>query len=276
MLIENSHQSVETGSRHMSLAPGLPGRSVYGRVGALEVRLAHSDAEIRDAQRLRSQIFFADVAELDADAYDENCDHLIVIDLERSGAIVGTYRLLRQDRALAGAGFYSEGEFEVTQLVSRHPGLRFLELGRSCVLPEYRTRRTIELLWQGIHAYLGLHGIDVMVGCASFPGVMPALHTQSLAYLSNHCTATGEWSVRAVKHRYHTMEMLPAEAIDCRAALSGLPPLIKAYLRVGAKVGNGCVVDPEFNTVDVFIVMPVKQIAQRYLNYYGGDGRLSA
>lgn len=251
---------------------------VYGRLGPLEVRLARRHEEIVETQRLRRRVFFqqSNAAELDADAFDDNCDHLIVVDRERDNAIIGTYRLLRQDRAAAGGGFYSEGEFELAHLLARHPDLRFLELGRSCVLPEYRTKRTIELLWQGIHAYLCLHRIDVMVGCASFPGVTPAQHAQSLSYLANHCRAQWPWNVRAVRSRYCSMDLMPAEAVDARAAIAGLPPLIKAYLRVGAKVGEGCVVDADFGTVDVFIVMPVKAIAQRYINYYGNDGRLAA
>jgi putative hemolysin len=247
-----------------SLAPAvvaLTGDAAFGRLGPLEVRLARSHDEIVETQRLRRRVFFdqPNAAELDSDAFDENCDHLIVVDRERANAIVGTYRLLRQDRAAAGGGFYSEGEFELAHLLARHPDLRFLELGRSCVLPEYRTKRTIELLWQGIHAYLGMHSIDVMVGCASFPGITPAQHAQSLSYLAAHCSAQWPWSVRAVRRRYCSMDLMPAEAIDVRAAIAGLPPLIKAYLRVGAKVGEGCVVDADFGTVDVFIVMPVRR-----------------
>lgn len=251
--------------------------AVFGRIGELEVHLARDEAEIVAAQKLRRSVFFAELGgdKRDADAFDDNCDHLIVTDRSKANMIVGTYRLLRQDRAADGGGFYSENEFDLRKLLARHPDLRFLELGRSCVLPQYRARRTIELLWQGIHAYLGLHGVDVMIGCASFPGVTPARHAQSLAYLSAHCTATGPWAVKALRDRYCSMDIMPAEAIDVRAAIAGLPPLIKAYLRVGAKVGEGCVVDEDFGTVDVFVVMPVRQIAQRYLNHYG-DGRLVA
>lgn len=254
-------------------------QGICKRIGSLELRLATCEREIIAAQKLRSQVFFGQnrAQELDADIYDESCDHLIVIDRDRIGepAIVGTYRLLQQDRAADVGGFYSEGEFELSRLMARHPGLRFLELGRSCVLPEYRTKRTIELLWQGIHAYLGMHRIDVMVGCASFPGTVPAQHAQALSYLHQNFTADWPWLTRAVQSRYCSMDLMPAEAIDLRAAIAGLPPLIKAYLRVGAKVGEGCVVDTEFGTVDVFIVMPVEEIAPRYLSYFG-DGRLAA
>jgi len=83
---------------------------------------------------------------------------------------VGTYRLLRQEVAERHGGFYSAGEFEIADLLKRHPGKRFLELGRSCVLPAYRSKRAIELLWRGIWTYVREHRIDVMIGCASFVG----------------------------------------------------------------------------------------------------------
>ncbi|HEY5817115.1 MAG TPA: GNAT family N-acetyltransferase [Mesorhizobium sp.] len=258
---------------------------VLGRIGALEVRLASSGEDVRAAQRLRYDVFrhelglqaHSAVGQIDADGYDEACDHLIVVDTDFAGKagrrIVGTYRLLRQDKIHLSGGFYSESEFELSQLAARHPGLRFVELGRSCVLPDYRSKRTIELLWQGIWAYLNRHGIDVMVGCASFRGTVPALHAEALSYLAAHCRASGDWSIRAVGDRYHTMDLMPVEAINPRSALGALPPLIKGYLRVGAKVGDGCVIDREFGTVDVFMVMPVKDIGTRYINYYGGDGQ---
>lgn len=277
LFTETIHHEAER-SPGLMAGDSFAGQAVFGRLGTLEVRLARSDAEIAAAQRLRRQVFFGSASsqDLDVDAFDENCDHLIVVDQDAlRERIVGTYRLLRQDRA-QHSGFYSEAEFELGRLVARHPGLRFLELGRSCVLPEYRTKRTIELLWQGIHAYLTRHRVDVMIGCASFPGVDPADHAHALSYLAHHCVASGPWAVRAVGSRYCNMDMMPPEAVDTRAAMAGMPPLVKAYLRVGAKIGEGCVIDAEFNTVDVFIVMPVKAIAPRYLNYYGGDARLVA
>ncbi len=191
--------------------------------------------------------------------------------------IVGTYRLLRQEQANAGGGFYSSAEFGLDSLVARHPDLRFLELGRSCVLPEYRSKRTIEVLWQGIWVYVNHYSIGVMSGCASFPGIVPAAHAQALSFLAHNCRAEPEWDVRAVDDRYRAMDLMPAEAVEARTALAAMPPLIKGYLRLGARVGDGCVVDADFGTTDVFIVLPVQTIAARYINYYGADaGRFSA
>lgn len=261
-----------------------PELDVLGRIGSLEVRMARSRAEIHAAQEVRFQVFFRElgarahgVAATDADEFDDVCDHLIVVDTALPATqhrqIVGTYRLLRQDQAAFSGGFYSEDEFELGKLVARHPDKRFVELGRSCVLPEYRTKRTIELLWQGIWAYLNLYRIDVMAGCASFHGKVPALHAEALSYLAHYCRASEEWSIKANVGRCQPMDLMPVEAINLRSALSALPPLIKGYLRVGAKVGDGCVIDHEFGTVDVFMVMPVKQIGARYINYYGGEGQ---
>ena len=285
MRTENRHASPTPSALFTPLA-NQPAFDVLGRIGHMEVRLARSAAEIRAAQEVRFKVFFGELGAIaskeanetiDADGFDDACDHLIVVDtaLDESEhrRIVGTYRLLRQDQAAFSGGFYSEGEFELGKLVARHPDLRFVELGRSCVLPAYRTKRTIELLWQGIWTYLNQHRIDVMVGCASFHGTVPALHAEALSYLAHNCRASGEWEIKANMGRYQAMDLMPAEAVSMRSALLAMPPLIKGYLRVGAKVGDGCVIDREFGTVDVFMIMPVKEIGARYINYYGGDGQ---
>ena len=137
-----------------------------GRLGALEVRLAQEKHDVKRAQKLRYRVFYKDgtaiadaatlLARRDKDAFDRICDHLMVIDhaakpsLRGRQPVVGTYRLLRQEVAINHGGFYTEDEFDISGLVERHPALRFLELGRSCVLPRYRTKRTVELLWHGI------------------------------------------------------------------------------------------------------------------------------
>ncbi|TKT83040.1 GNAT family N-acetyltransferase [Aquamicrobium sp. LC103] len=262
-------------------APGEP----LGRIGSLEVRLALGPSEIAAAQEVRFRVFHeelgatgtaADTRERrDADRFDDVCDHLLVLDHAIEGPahrrIVGTYRLLRQEAARDAGGFYSSDEFELEGLVARHPRLRFLELGRSCVLPAYRSKRTIELLWQGIWAYVRRHGIDVMTGCASFHGTIPAAHAEALSFLAQNCRAEGEWAARAVAARHHPMDLMPSEAVNARAALAAMPPLIKGYLRLGAKIGDGCVVDHDFGTTDVLIVLPVKTISSRYIAYYGAE-----
>lgn len=262
----------------------LDGR-LLGRIGPLQVRLARNGEEIRAAQEIRYRVFHEELGATahdagmrerrDSDRFDAVCDHVLVIDSTISGPehtrIVGTYRLLRQEMAHATGGFYSSDEFELEALVSRHPHLKFLELGRSCVLPHYRSKRTIELLWQGIWSYVNHHRIGVMTGCASFQGTVPAAHAEALSYLAHHCRAEPDWRTSAIARRFHAMDLMPAEAVTARAALAAMPPLIKGYLRVGAKVGDGCVVDHDFGTTDVLIILPVEAISARYINYYGAE-----
>lgn len=267
-----------------------------GRIGDLEVRLARTGAEVRGAQALRYGVFFEEMSAIprmgaqflrrDVDAYDQICDHLLVIDHALPPAkpfgvarptIVGTYRLLRQDVAEFAQGFYSQHEFDLGPLVARHPDLKFLELGRSCVLPPYRNKRTVELLWHGIWAYVLAHGIDCMIGCASFEGTNPDALALPLSFLHHNARADEEWSVSAKVSRHVQMNRLPASAIDMKRALHVLPPLLKGYLRLGAKVGDGAVVDRAFGTTDVFIVLPRQAISERYISHFGADaGRYAA
>ncbi|WP_377291322.1 GNAT family N-acetyltransferase [Rhizobium sp. SG2393] len=260
-------------------------QDVFGRIGNLETRLARTSAEVEAALALRYKVFVEEMkAEVSAechrrrketDAFDAICDHLLVIDNAIDGdledRVVGTYRLLRQDVAAARGGFYSKSEFEVDGLIARHPDKRFMELGRSCVLPAYRTRRTVELLWQGNWAYALRHGVDAMFGCGSFPGIVPEEHALALSFLHHNALVQPDWYVKARPELYRIMDLMPAEAINQRKALAALPPLIKGYLRLGAMIGDGGVIDAAFNTTDVLVVLPITNIAGRYLNYYGAD-----
>jgi putative hemolysin len=267
---------------------GLP--KVLGRSGNLQIRLARTSRDVRRAQRLRYQVFHEEMAAIpnarcrflrrDIDAYDAICDHLLVVDTSRMDArpgrkprpmVVGTYRLLRQEQA-GTLGFYSQGEFDIAPLLARHPGKRFLELGRSCVLPDYRTKKTVELLWHGIWAYVRHHRIDVMIGCASLEGTEPATLATRLGFLHHHARATGEWSASAHAARRVPMDLIAADQIDAKAALKALPPLLKGYLRIGARFGDGAVVDHQFGTTDVLVVLPVASIDPRYVDYYGAEG----
>lgn len=281
----------------MTQFPPLPKKpdhnETFGRIGSLEARLARGKKEIRKAQRLRHQVFYVEGGAIpdartaftrrDADRFDKYCDHLIVIDHaaknKRGKAkpkIVGAYRLLTDDMAAKAGGFYSAGEYDIAPLLARHAGKRVLELGRSCVLAEYRGKRAIELLWRGLLAYIRARRIDVMIGCASFPGVSPLAHAQALSYLAHYAGAEETWRVRARGDLYKPMAMLPKEAIDPKKAREALSPLIKGYLRLGARFGDGAVVDVRFNTTDVFVVMPVAEIDARYIEYFGGGERRAA
>jgi putative hemolysin len=264
------------------------------RLGALEVKFAVTRKEIRKAQKLRWRVFFEEGGAL-ADAYgrlrkrdvcpfDRLCDHLIVVDHDarnrlgvRKPKVVGCYRLLRGDVAQAHGGFYSAQEFDLAPLLARHPGARFLELGRSCVAKDYRSRRVLELLWRGLWAYARHHRIDAMIGCASLAGADVARHAAALAFLRDHASAPAEWRAQALPHRRVDA---PAGARTCgadlRRSLAALPPLVKGYLRVGAWFGEGAVVDRQFGVVDVLVVLPVANIDPRYLEHFGGRAPLAA
>lgn len=252
------------------------------RAGDLEVRLATSNDEIAAAQRLRYRIFFeeqgarateeARVSGLDLDAYDPVCDHLLVLDHSGVGVepeVVGTYRLLRQSVAARHGGFYSAGEYDLGPLLSGSgSGLQLLELGRSCVAANFRDAPTIGLLWRGIATYLKANGIGHMFGCGSLHGVDVAEHARSLAYLHHHHLAPPELRAYAWDRDRVETDLLPVGSYDARAAARALPPLIKGYLRVGAMIGDGGSVDRDFNTIDVFVIMPVDRITERYAARY--------
>jgi putative hemolysin len=256
-----------------------------GRMGTLEVRLAQTAAEVRQAQKLRYRVFYREgpaipnparlFARRDIDGYDAICDHLLVIDHAarvnhplNKPAVVGTYRLLRQPLAEEYGGFYTAGEFDIGALIARHGHLQFLELGRSCVLAPYRNKRTVKLLWLGIWAYVLQNGLDVMIGCASLDGTEPKQLALPLSFLHHYARAPEAWQARALSERYVEMNRISKEAIDPKKALRMLPPLIKGYLRLGGTVGDGAVIDHEFGTTDVMIVLPVSAIKQRYLEHF--------
>ena len=167
-------------------------------------------------------------------------------------------------------GFYSATEFDIAPLLARHPGKHFLELGRSCVHAQYRSKRVIELLWRGLWVYAKHHRIDVLIGCASLPGVDPLALALPLSFLHRHALADEEWRVRPLAGRGVDMAILDTKAIDARKGVAALPPLLKAYLRAGAKFGDGAVIDAQFGTTDVFTILPLSDLEERYQNYYGG------
>jgi L-ornithine Nalpha-acyltransferase len=255
----------------------------------LGIQLAKSGSEVRVAQRLRYRVFHEELGafsdnqtlanEIDSDVFDEVCDHLLVTRPRTESSneelciadveVVGTYRMLRQSLAIQNSGFYSQSEFDIEPLLARKPDLSFLELGRSCVLAPYRGTPVIELLWQGIWDYVRYHKIDAMFGCASFDGVDPEAHADTLSFLGHHTKAPDEWNVKAHTHRYVEMKRKPLDSIDCRRAMLSLPPLIKGYLRLGSYIGDGAVIDHDFNTTDVLVVLPVSKINPRYFAHFG-------
>jgi L-ornithine Nalpha-acyltransferase len=214
----------------------------------------------------------------DEDRFDAICDHLLVIRhglpepdgiLIDGGELVGTYRLLRQDVADQHGGFYTAGEFDIAPLLARNPAARFLELGRSCVLKEHRSKPVVELLWQGIWDYVRLHNLDVMFGCASLEGTDVSSCADALSYLAHFAAPDQQWHAGAHHGNSVDMRIKPISEIDQKRALRALPPLIKGYLRLGCAIGEGAVIDLQFNTIDVLILLPVSKINPRYFERFG-------
>lgn len=246
--------------------------------GSLRVHIADSVDEVQAAQTLRYRVFYTEMKAQpapevvalgrDFDRFDEACDHLMVTDTDADGSpsVVGTYRLLRRSEAQRHGGFYSEAEYDLTKLID-YPG-EILELGRSCVDSRYRNRAVMQLLWHGIAAYVYRHRIGLLFGCASLPGSEPASMRRPIAYLHHYHLAPEHLRPRAVPSRYVPMDVMPQEAIDCGAAWQELPPLIRGYLRLGGRVGDGAVVDHEFNTTDVCMVLETEHVTARYLRHY--------
>jgi len=265
--------------------PGGPPR-ILASAGTLEVRLATTSEEICRAQELRYCVFFQEggavadqAARLigrDVCRFDRVCDHLIVVDnsvarLDGPPAVVGAYRLLRQEVAEVNYGFYSAREFQVGSLIARHPGRRFLELGRSCVARGYRSKRTIELLWRGIWGYASWHGVDAMFGCASFPGVDAKAHAMTMRFLHGEDEIDALWRVDALASHAVADGRSEEAQLAPREALRAMPPLIKGYWRLGAKFSRDAVVDRRFGTTDLFVVLPTEEIKLRYLAYFAPE-----
>ncbi len=248
----------------------------------MEVRLAQDDSEVLAAQRLRYRVFFEEMGAkaspeaervgLDMDEFDSICDHLLVIDhqLPLEEAVVGTYRMLREEVAIKNDGFYSASEYDLSTLFMgrdeaaiRQHG-QFIEVGRSCVRAEYRSNSTIQYLWRGLAAYVKQHHCSYIFGCASLTGTDPQDHALALSYLHHNFRAPDDLCVFAVPSRHVEMNMMPADDIRERDAVRMLPPLIKGYLRVGCYIGDGAVVDQDFGTTDVFILAPTSRIPDKY------------
>jgi putative hemolysin len=249
------------------------------RAGNLGVRIASTAAEIDAVQALRYRVFYDEMgAEPDAvargthrdrDGFDAVADHLLVVDHAiGSGAegVVGTYRLIQREAVARLGHFYSADEYDITP-IEAFPG-RILELGRSCVDAAYRSRVAMQLLWRGIAAYVFHYQIDLMFGCASLHGTDPDALAPELTYLYYNHLAPPALRPRALPHRYVDMRRLLPNRVDAKRVQAQLPPLIKGYLRLGGFVGDGAVIDRQFNTIDVAVVVKTDLVTDKYYRHY--------
>ncbi len=272
----NYCEQIELNARAMAVT----GQGSAGAEPQFQVRLARSADDLRLAQALRYRVFVQELgakgplvdhaAGLEIDAFDAVFDHLLLLDPKRGAMgknpVVGVYRLLRGDTLAPDARFYSEDEFDLAPL--RASGHRLMELGRSCVHPDYRGGAAMLHLWNGLADYVLQHQVQIMFGPASLHGTDQAALAQPLAYLYHHHLAPPAYRVTARDAQFAPMDTIPKAQIDRAAALSGIPNLIKAYLRLGGAVGQGAWIDHAFNTTDVFLVMDTAQMSARHREFY--------
>lgn len=244
------------------------------------VRLATTPEDLTAAQRLRYQVFVAELggdgplvdhaAGLERDAFDPHFDHLLLVDRRIDPAtgshVIGAYRVLPSDRRALAGRFYSETEFDLTPLLAS--GRRLLELGRSCVHADHRGGTAMFHLWNGLAEYVLDRGIEILFGAASFHGTDIATLAQPLSYLYRHHLAPPDMRVRALPPHRQEMDLIPATSLDRRTAMAATPALIKAYLRLGGFVGDGAWIDLAFNTTDVCLVMDTAQMSARHREFY--------
>lgn len=253
------------------------------KFNSLEVRLAKTEQDVDAAQALRYKVFYDEmgakpttrcqVLKRDIDPYDDVCDHLLVIDLDKSTddrpEVVGTYRLLRGNIAEATTGFYSENEFNVDNFI--YAPDEVLELGRSCIDSDYRRRGAMQLLWRGISEYIDIYNIKLMFGCGSIHGTDIEEAKKVLSYLYHHHLAPKSLRPVALDKKYVAMDLTGKDTLDVKQVLSELPPLLKGYLRVGGYIGEGAVIDHQFNTIDVCIVVETENLSKKYRSHYQRD-----
>ena len=241
-----------------------------------EIKIAASNLEIKKAQSLRYKIFFKEkkikkknlksLLQRDFDFYDKISDHLIIVDNNREAKdnVIGTYRLLRGNSAKLYKGFYTEQEFDISNLKKNFSNKKILELGRSCVHPEYRSGIILKLLWQGISKYIKIYKIKILIGCASFNGTNPNSFKDQFSLLYYSYSLPRNYDVKSLQDN----KILFTKNIDNINILNKLPPLIKGYLRAGGMVSRNFYIDTEFETIDYCVIMLTDKIVSRYQNKF--------
>jgi len=240
------------------------------------IKIAESNFEIKKAQSLRYKIFFKEkkikkksfkfLLQRDYDFYDKISDHLIIIDNNREvkDNVIGTYRLLRGNCAKLYRGFYTEQEFDISNLKKNFSSKDILELGRSCVHPQYRSGIILKLLWQGISNYIKIYKIKILMGCASFHGTNPSKFKDEFSLLYESYRMPEDYDVKSLQDNKISF----SKNINNSTILNKLPPLIKGYLRAGGMVSENFYIDREFETIDYCVIMLTEKIVSRYQNKF--------
>lgn len=235
------------------------------------VHLAESEADMRAAQKLRYDVFVRELGSdgplvdheacLECDRFDPFCDHML---LRHQGEVVGVYRLMRAPHAEAAGQFYCWDEYDLTPLIAS--GRRVLELGRSCLAAPYRGGIAMHFIWQALADYVDRHEIELLFGVASFHGTDVEALAQPLSLL--HAQHLAPEAIRVRSRKYQPLDLLAPEAIDRKAAMLAMPALIKAYLRLGGKIGDGGYVDADFNTTDVMLLLDTARLNEKAAERY--------
>ncbi len=244
----------------------------------LQVRLAETQTDLAASQRLRYEVFVRELGgdgelvdhqgRFERDRFDAHFDHLVLVDPDRSAdpldQVVGVYRLMRSAAADELGQFYTDDEYDLTPL--RQTGRNLLELGRSCLHPDYRGGTAMLHLWNGLADYVRAHEVEILFGVASFHGTDISALAGPLSFLHHRHLAPPELRVRS--REFQDMNLVAPDRLDRVAAMAATPALIKAYLRLGGYVGEGAYVDHAFNTTDVCLVMDTKRMNERQLGIY--------
>lgn len=232
----------------------------------LTVSMARTLSEIEEAQRLRFKVFAEEMGAslisadegIDRDIFDSYCEHLLVRDND-NGKVIGTYRILAPDAARTVGSYYSETEFDMTRL--NHLRDRMVEVGRSCVHMDYRDGSTIARLWGGLAEYMVKNKHEYLIGCASI-SMKDGGHYAASVYNKIH-----KLYAAPAEYRVFPRCPLPLEALNHTLDVT-IPPLIKGYLRLGAYIGGEPAWDPDFNTADLFIMLPISKLNERYAKHF--------
>jgi putative hemolysin len=252
-------------AKEVAIAPA----TAKAKKPGLQISWASNTAEIKEAQRLRYKVFAQEMGAnlpgnaegLDIDEFDNYCDHLLIRDQE-SLKVVGTYRVLPPHKAQEIGRLYSDSEFDLSRLNHLRP--KMVELGRSCVHADYRSGAVIMALWSGLAQYMQKHGYEIMLGCASIPMADGGHYAASLFNsLRNDQMAPVE---------NHAFPKLPLPLDKLNGGLQvEPPPLIKGYLKLGAKICSAPAWDPDFNTADLLTMMRLSDINPRYAKHFLGQ-----
>ncbi len=245
--------------------------STHTKESHLIAKKAEHESEIEAALKLRFEVFNVEMNEglqssygtgLDYDEFDSLCDHIIVVDAEKN-MVIGTYRLLLGSEAEKGLGYYSETEFEMSAL-RRLPGEK-LELGRACVHKDYRGSNVLNLMWSGIADYMDKHKIDYLFGCGSIHTINPTVISSMYGYFKMNYLTDEDCRVTPLRH---VPGFDVAATPDRRLIAKHLPPLLGAYLRVGARVAGEPAFDEQFGVSDFLILLDRDRLLTRYKNRY--------